>query len=137
MRVSQVTDGVAFFALSLASELFGPRPLVVKGTNEFCRQVAVLPGRRSLPSPSPIRSSRRTGSLQGSNTRGRTLTVMTMTMTTVSTFERHKACVDQPVSCGSGSRTGRGIWARVLMLDEFPSRSRLHLIEDAQPKCAG
>ena len=48
VRVSQVTDGAAFFALSLASERFGPRPLVVKGTEEFCRQVAVLAGRKEL-----------------------------------------------------------------------------------------
>ena len=45
VRVSQVTDGAAFFALSLASERFGLRPLVVKGTEEFCRQTAVLAGR--------------------------------------------------------------------------------------------
>ena len=44
VRVSRVTDGAAFFALSLASERFGLRPLVVKGTEEFCRQVVVLAG---------------------------------------------------------------------------------------------
>jgi len=54
VRVSQVTDGAAFFALSLASERFGPRPLVVRCS----------PGRRSLLSPSPTRSSRCTGSSQ-------------------------------------------------------------------------
>jgi hypothetical protein len=48
VRVSQVTDGAVFFALSLASERFGPRPLVVKGTEEFCRQVAVLAGQKEL-----------------------------------------------------------------------------------------
>ncbi|MCL2430453.1 MAG: relaxase/mobilization nuclease domain-containing protein, partial [Alphaproteobacteria bacterium] len=48
VRVSQVTDGAAFFALSLASERFGPRPLVVTGTEEFCRQVAVLAGQKEL-----------------------------------------------------------------------------------------
>ena len=48
VRVSQVTDGAAFFALSLASERFGPRPLIVKGTEEFCRQIAVLAGQKAL-----------------------------------------------------------------------------------------
>jgi hypothetical protein len=32
----------------LASERFGPRPLVVKGTEEFCRQIAVLAGQKEL-----------------------------------------------------------------------------------------
>jgi len=44
VRVSQLTDGAAFCALSVASERFVPRPLVVKGTEEFRRQVAVLAG---------------------------------------------------------------------------------------------
>jgi hypothetical protein len=48
VRVSQVTDGAAFFALSLASERFGTRPLIVKGTEEFCTQVAVLAGQKEL-----------------------------------------------------------------------------------------
>jgi len=48
VRVSQVTDGAAFFALSLASDRFGPRPLVVRGTDEFRRQVAVLAGQKAL-----------------------------------------------------------------------------------------
>jgi len=48
VRVSQVTEGAAFFALSLASERFGPRALVVKGMEEFCRQVVVLVGQKDL-----------------------------------------------------------------------------------------
>jgi hypothetical protein len=48
VRVSQVTDGAAFFALSLASERFGSRPLVVKGTEEFRTQVATLAGQKGL-----------------------------------------------------------------------------------------
>ena len=35
VRVSQVTDGAAFLALSLASERFGSRPLVVQGTEDI------------------------------------------------------------------------------------------------------
>jgi hypothetical protein len=48
VRVGQVTDGAAFFALSLASERFGPRPLVVKGTEAFRTQVAILAGQKDL-----------------------------------------------------------------------------------------
>jgi len=48
VRVSQVTDGAAFFALSLASDRFGPRPLVVEGTEEFCTRVAMLAGQKEL-----------------------------------------------------------------------------------------
>jgi len=48
VRASQVTDGAVFFALSLASEQFGPRPLVVKATEEFCRQIAMLAGQKEV-----------------------------------------------------------------------------------------
>ena len=44
VRVSQVTEGAAFLALSLASERFGSRPLVVQGMEEFRTQVALLAG---------------------------------------------------------------------------------------------
>lgn len=44
VRVSQVTAGAAFLALSLAADRFGHRPLVVQGTSEFCTQVATLAG---------------------------------------------------------------------------------------------
>lgn len=40
VRVNQVTPEAALLALTLASERFGDRPLVVKGTDEFRRQVA-------------------------------------------------------------------------------------------------
>jgi hypothetical protein len=48
VRVSQVTDGAAFLALSLASERFGARPLIVSGTEEFRAQVAMLAGQKEL-----------------------------------------------------------------------------------------
>jgi Relaxase/Mobilisation nuclease domain/Large polyvalent protein-associated domain 7 len=48
VRVSQVTDGAAFLALSLASERFGSRPLVVKGTEAFRDQLAMLAGQKEL-----------------------------------------------------------------------------------------
>jgi hypothetical protein len=48
VRVSQVTHGSAFFALSLASERFGTRPLVVRGTAEFRTQVAMLAGQKDV-----------------------------------------------------------------------------------------
>ena len=44
VRVSQVTAGAAFLALSLAADRFGHRPLVVQGTSEFRTQVAILAG---------------------------------------------------------------------------------------------
>jgi hypothetical protein len=44
VRVSQVTAGAAFLALSLAADRFGHRPLVVQGTSEFRTQVATLAG---------------------------------------------------------------------------------------------
>lgn len=44
VRVSQVTAGSAWLALSLAQERFGDRPLVVNGTEDFRRQVAELAG---------------------------------------------------------------------------------------------
>jgi hypothetical protein len=42
VRVSQVTVGSAWLALSLAAERFGDRPLVVNGTEDFRRRVAAL-----------------------------------------------------------------------------------------------
>jgi hypothetical protein len=48
VRVSQVTAGCAFLALSLATERFGPRPLVVQGTDDFRAQVATLAGQKDL-----------------------------------------------------------------------------------------
>jgi hypothetical protein len=48
VRVSEVIDGAAFFALSLASERFGARPLVVKGTAEFRSRVAMFAGQKEL-----------------------------------------------------------------------------------------
>lgn len=42
VRVSQVTAGSAWLALSLAAARFGDRPLVVNGTEDFRRQVAKL-----------------------------------------------------------------------------------------------
>jgi hypothetical protein len=44
VRVSQVTAGAAFLALSLAADRFGHRPLFVQGTSEFRAQVAALAG---------------------------------------------------------------------------------------------
>jgi hypothetical protein len=43
-----MTDGATFFALSLASERFGARPLIVRGTEEFRMQVALLAGQKEL-----------------------------------------------------------------------------------------
>ena len=48
VRVSQVTSGAAFLALSLASERFGQRPLVVQGADAFRVQVATLAGQKAL-----------------------------------------------------------------------------------------
>ena len=48
VRVSQVSAGAAFLALSLATERFGPRPLVVQGTDDFRAQVATLAGQKEL-----------------------------------------------------------------------------------------
>lgn len=42
VRVSQVTAGAAWLALSLAADRFDNRPLVVNGTQEFRQQVATL-----------------------------------------------------------------------------------------------
>jgi hypothetical protein len=44
VRVTQVTAGGAFLALSLAADRFGHRPLIVQGTTEFRVQVAALAG---------------------------------------------------------------------------------------------
>lgn len=44
VRVSLTTMAAAFLALSLASERFGPRPLVVNGSDEFRSQLARVAG---------------------------------------------------------------------------------------------
>ncbi len=44
VRVPQTTTAAAFLALSLASERFGHRPLVVNGSDEFRNQVARVAG---------------------------------------------------------------------------------------------
>ena len=44
VRVSQMTDGAAFLALTLAADRFGGRPLNVQGTEDFRRRVAELAG---------------------------------------------------------------------------------------------
>ncbi len=44
VRVSHVTDGAAFLALTLAADRFGGRPLNVQGTEDFRRRVAELAG---------------------------------------------------------------------------------------------
>ncbi len=44
VRVSQMTDGAALLALSLATDRFGGRPLTVRGTEEFRSQMAQLAG---------------------------------------------------------------------------------------------
>ncbi len=48
VRVSQVTTGAAFLALTLAADRFGPRPLQVQGTEQFRHQVAQLAGIKGL-----------------------------------------------------------------------------------------
>jgi hypothetical protein len=48
VRVTQVTAGGAFLALSLAADRFGHRPLIVQGTSEFRVQVAALAGTERL-----------------------------------------------------------------------------------------
>ena len=48
VRVSRVTAGAICLALWLASERFGPRPLVVRGADDFRRRVAVLAGQTAL-----------------------------------------------------------------------------------------
>jgi hypothetical protein len=48
VRVDQVTAGATLIALSLAAERFGHRPLVVRGTDEFRFQAAMLAGRDGL-----------------------------------------------------------------------------------------
>lgn len=49
VRVSQVTAGSAYLALSLAADRFGDRALVVNGTDDFGRQLATLAAMKSLP----------------------------------------------------------------------------------------
>ena len=44
VRVLEATTVAAFLALSLAADRFGPRPLVVKGTDAFRSQVARVAG---------------------------------------------------------------------------------------------
>ncbi len=48
VRIGHLTDGAAFLALSLASERFGPRPLVVMGTDQFRTRVAMLAGQKQV-----------------------------------------------------------------------------------------
>jgi hypothetical protein len=48
VRIDQVTAGATLIALSLAAERFGHRPLVVRGTDEFRFQAAMLAGRDGL-----------------------------------------------------------------------------------------
>jgi hypothetical protein len=48
VRVSQVTTGAAFLALTLAADRFGARPLKVQGTEDFRRQVAQLAGIKGM-----------------------------------------------------------------------------------------
>lgn len=48
VRVSQVTEGAAILALTLAVERFGARPLKVQGTEDFRHQVAQLAGSTGL-----------------------------------------------------------------------------------------
>lgn len=48
VRVSQVTAGSAWLALSLAAERFGDRPLVVNGAEDFRRQVVALAAVKDL-----------------------------------------------------------------------------------------
>ncbi len=48
VRVNQVTAEATLLAVSLAAERFGQRPLVVRGTEEFCRQAATLAGGEGL-----------------------------------------------------------------------------------------
>ena len=48
VRVSQLTTGAAFLALSLASDRFGDRALTVRGSDEFRAQVAMLAGSKDL-----------------------------------------------------------------------------------------
>ena len=62
VRVSQVTDGAAFLALSLAAERFGTRPLVVSGTEGFRKQVAMLAGQKELAKRAKLNGLATTGS---------------------------------------------------------------------------
>jgi hypothetical protein len=48
VRVDEVTMGASFLALSLAAARFGQRPLIVRGTDAFREQVAVLAGDKDL-----------------------------------------------------------------------------------------
>lgn len=48
VRVLEATTAAAFLALSLATDRFGPRPLVVKGTDAFRSQVARVAGIEGL-----------------------------------------------------------------------------------------
>jgi hypothetical protein len=48
VRVDEVTPGASFLALSLAAARFGQRPLVVRGTDAFREQVAILAGDKDL-----------------------------------------------------------------------------------------
>jgi hypothetical protein len=48
IRVPQSSTAAAFFALSLAADRFGARPLVVKGSDAFRHQLASLAGIEGL-----------------------------------------------------------------------------------------
>ena len=48
VRVDQLTHDATLLALSLAAERFGHRPLIVRGTNEFRLQAAMVAGREAL-----------------------------------------------------------------------------------------
>jgi hypothetical protein len=48
VRVSQLTTGAAFLALTLAADRFGNRALIVRGSDEFRAQVATLAGSKGL-----------------------------------------------------------------------------------------
>ena len=48
IRVTQPTTAAALLALSLASDRFGSRPLIVNGTEAFLHQIAVIAGTEGL-----------------------------------------------------------------------------------------
>jgi hypothetical protein len=48
VRVPQPTAAATFLALTLAADRFGHRPLVVRGTEDFRKQVAELAGAKGL-----------------------------------------------------------------------------------------
>ncbi len=48
IRVAQPTAAASFLALTLAAERFGTKPLVVRGSEAFCNQVAELAGLQGM-----------------------------------------------------------------------------------------